>query len=275
MVFVTKFDGRTQPFIKGKIINTCLRIGVGHQQAVEITNRIEREASNGITTKEVLKKIFDYAKKYKPEIKDRTDLRSAIAALRSKPDFEIFVSLLLKEYGYEVQTNQIVDGKCVDHEIDAIAKKDNEIILVEAKHHEQYHTYTGVSVFLEVQAELEDLMEGYRIKKNKINFTKALVVCNTKISEHAERYATCRDIGYISWKLPKEKNLEQVIEDGKLYPITLLRGLDIQTQDRLVSKGILLLKQLIEMNVNEIAKKTGIEQTRIKNLVRKAKELLS
>lgn len=274
MVFVTKFDGRTQHFNKGKIINTCLRIGVGHQQASEIANKIEREASNGITTKEILRRIFLYAKKYKPEIKDRTDLRGAIAALRSKPDFEIFVSLLLKEYGYEVQINQIVDGKCVDHEIDAIAKKDNEIILVEAKHHEQYHTFTGVSVFLEVQAELEDLIEGHRYGKNKINFSKALIVCNTKISEHAERYATCRDIGYISWKLPKERNLEQVIEDGKLYPITLLKGLDIQTQDKLVSKGIILLKQLVEMNENEIVKRTGIEQSRIKNLVKKARELL-
>ena len=197
-----------------------------------------------------------------------------LGALRSKPDFEMFVALVLKEYGYEVQTNQIVSGKCVEHEIDVIAKKGNETILVEAKHHEQYHTYTGLSVFLEVQAELEDLMEGYKIRKNKINFTKALIVCNTKISDHAERYATCRDIGYISWKLPKEKNLEQVIEDGKLYPITLLKGVDMITQDRLIGKGIILVKQLIEMNENELVKKTGIEKTKARDLVRKAKELL-
>jgi len=274
MVFVTKFDGRTQPFNKGKIINTCLRMGINRQQASEVANRIEKEANNGITTKEILRRIFLYAKKYRPEIKDRKDLRSAIAALRSKPDFEIFVSLILKEYGYEVQTNQIIDGKCVEHEIDVIAKKDNEIILVEAKHHEQYHTYTGLSVFLEVNSELEDLMEGYKIRKNKINFTKALIVCNTKISDHAERYAICRDIGYISWKLPMEKNLEQVVEDGKLYPITLLKGMDMITQDRLIGKGIILVKQLIKMDENELVKKTGIEKGKAKDILRKAKELL-
>jgi len=275
MVFVTKFDGRTQPFNRGKIISTCLRMGISHHQSSEIAGRIEKEATDGITTKEILRKIFLYAKKYRPEIKDRTDLRGALAALRSKPDFEMFVSFILKEYGYEVQTNQIVSGKCVDHEIDVIAKKGNEILLVEVKHHEQYHTYTGLPVFLEVRSELEDLMEGYKIKKNRINFTKALIVCNTKISEHAERYAVCRDMGYISWKLPRERNLEQVIEDGKLYPITLLKGMDMMTQDRLISKGIVLLKQLVQMNENELAKKTGIEQSKIKNLVRKAKEIIS
>jgi hypothetical protein len=274
MVFVTKFDGRTEPFIKGKVISTCMRMGVSQQQAGEIAKRIERELYNGIPTKEVLKKIFNYVKAYKPEVKNRTDLREAISLLRSKPDFELFVFMLLKEYGYEIQPNQIVNGKCVDHEIDCIAKKGNETILVEAKHHEQYHTYTGVSVFLEVQAELEDLIEGYRFRKNKINFTKALVVCNTKISEHAERYAICRDIGYISWKLPKEKNLEQVIEEGKLYPITILKGLDIQTQDKLVSKGIVLLKQLTELGENEIFRRTRMDREKINILVRKARELL-
>ena len=93
-----------------------------------------------------------------------------------------------------IQMNQIVPGRCVEHEIDAIANKDKETILVEVKHHFQFHTYTGVSVFLEVQAELEDLIDGFQNKRHNSDFSKALVVCSTKISDHAKRYALCKNI---------------------------------------------------------------------------------
>ena len=274
MVIVTKFDGRKQPLNKGKIIRTCLRMHVTHQQANEIAKRIEKEAYDGISTKEILRKIFSYIKKYRPELKNRKDLRGAIAFLRSKPDFEQFISLLLKEYGYEIETNQIIPGKCVEHEIDVIARKKNEILFVEVKHHFQYHTYTGVSVFLEVQAEFEDLVEGYKTGKHKIKFNKALIVCNTKISEHAKRYAVCRGIRHIAWRYPEEKSLEKMIEEKKLYPITILKSLDMSIQTKLADKGIILLKQLVEMNLDELVKKTRIEKVKIKGLIKKAKELL-
>lgn len=273
-MFVTKFDGRKQPFNKEKIVRTCLRMHANLQQANDTANKIEKELYDGITTKEILQKIFKYLQEYKPEIKHQIDLREAIALLRPKPDFEQFISLLLKEYGYRIETNRIVAGRCVEHEIDAIARKNNETFLVEIKHHFQPHTYTGVSIFLEVQAELEDLMEGYRWKKNNINFNKALVVCNTKISDHAKQYAICRSIGHIGWKFPEEMGLEQMIEEKRFYPITSLKDLDLQTQAKLGDNGIVLLKQLVEISLNEIIGKTKIEKQKIEKLVKRAREIL-
>lgn len=274
MIFVTKFDGRKQPFSKEKIVRTCLRMHANLQQANDVANKIEKELYDEISTKEILQKIFKYLQEFKPEIKHQIDLREAIALLRPKPDFEQFVSLLLKEYGYRIEANQIIAGRCVEHEVDAIARKNNETILVEIKHHLQPHAYTGISVFLEVRAELEDLLEGYRWKKNNINFSKALVVCNTKISDHAKQYAICKGIEHIGWRFPEEKSLEQMIEEKRFYPITLLKDLDIQTQAKLGDNGIILLKQLIEISLNEIVKKTRIEKQTIEKLIKKAREIL-
>ena len=275
MIFVTKFDGRKQLFDRNKVINTCLRLHATKEQAEAVVSKIEKKIYNGIPTKKILNMIFTYLKELKPEIGYRIDLKEAISNLRPKPDFEIFVALLLKELGYSVISNQLIPGKCVTHEIDAIAIKDKETIFVEVKHHLQPHTYTGVDVMLETQARLEDLREGFVLGKHKFNFSKALVVCNTKFSEHALQYAECKGISYIGWKAPAGKGLEDLVEEKKLYPITLLKELDFETEQKLGNIGIVTLKQLAEGDLKLISNKTRIGMKKLKILVKAAREIIA
>jgi hypothetical protein len=274
MVFVTKADGRKQEFIKEKVVRTCLRMHASHEIAHVIANKIESKIYEGIQTKEILKMIFNYLKQYKPEIGHQIDLREAISLLRSKPDFELFISYLLRQYGYSVLSNQIILGKCIDHEIDAIAQKGNEKIYVEVKHHLMHHTYTGIGVFLEAWATFEDLKEGFKLGKNNFDFNKVLVVCNTKISDHAKQYAECKDIQHIGWRYPFDNSLEQMLEEKKLYPITILKNLDRESEEKFGDRGIVLLKQLLDYNVKELAKKTGISRDKIENFIKRAKNIL-
>jgi len=274
MIFVTKFDGRKQPFIKSKIVRTCLRMHATPQQARAVADRIEKEAYDGIPTKEILRMIFTYMKDFKPEIKYQIDLREAISLLRPKPDFEKFVGLLLYSEGYSVEQNLIIPGKCVEHEIDAVARKGDEIIYVEVKHHMNHHTYTGLDVFLEANSTLEDLKEGYKEKKHNINFTKTLVVCNTKISEHAKAYADCKSIGYMGWRFPEQRGLESIIEEKKLYPITMLKSLDPKVEVRLGDSGIVLLKQILELRIEELENITKLPSNKVKKLLEEVKKIL-
>jgi HJR/Mrr/RecB family endonuclease len=274
MIFVTKADGRKEEFKREKIIKTCLRMRVSQDQAETIADEIEKRIYDGIETRKILRMIFNFLQKFRPEIKYQIDLREAISFLRPKPDFEKFVQLLLKEYGYEVTPNQIIQGFCVDHEIDAIAKKDNQTILVEIKHHFNHHAYTGKDVFLEAQAILEDLIEGRKAGKNSIDFNKILIVCNTKFSDHAKKYALCKGIDFIGWKYPEEKGLERLIEEKKLYPITILKNLDVKSKEKLGDAGIVIIKQLLEENLEELYKKTKIPRKKLKVLVENAKEII-
>ncbi len=272
MVFVTKFDGSKQPFDRNKVMNTCLKLGATQEQAEKVVKNIEKNLYEGIPTKKILKMVFVYLERLKPEIKYQRDLREAISKLRPKPDFELFVALLLKEFGYSVISNQIIAGDCVDHEIDAIAAKNGQNIFVEVKHHLQPHTYTGVDVFLEVYARLEDLRKGFEKGKNNFNFSKALMVCNTKFSDHALRYAKCKGIDYIGWKAPPEAGLEKMVEEKKLYPITLLKGLDSEIVEKLLSNGIITLKQFVECDVEMMSKKINIGKRKLKFWVNVARE---
>ncbi|MEM5834292.1 MAG: restriction endonuclease [Candidatus Aenigmatarchaeota archaeon] len=275
MVFVVKADGRKEEFKKEKVIRTCLRMGASQEQAEIIAREIEKRIREEIETRKILKMIFKFLQKFKPEIKHQIDLREAISLLNPKPDFERFVQLLLKEHGYEVIPNQIVEGYCVDHEIDAIAKRDGQTFLVEIKHHVNHHGYTGKDVFLEAQAILEDLKEGRKVGKNSLDLTKILIVCNTKFSDHAKKYALCKGIDFIGWNYPEEKGLERLIEEKKLYPITILKGLDERTKEKITNAGIILLKQLIEERIEELRNKTKIPKKKLLVLRQKAKEILT
>jgi Holliday junction resolvase-like predicted endonuclease len=274
MIFVTKADGTRQPFDESKVVRTCLRMHATQEQAKSVADKIKKKIYDGIPTRKILQLIFDYMEKYKPEIRHRLDLREAISLLRPKPDFEQFVALVLKELGYKVLTNQIIRGRCVEHEIDAVAIKDDEVVYVEVKHHFQPHTYTGVGVCLETQATLEDLIEGFNLNTHTINFNRAMLVCNTKFSDHAIQYATCKGIKFIGWRAPFDGGLEKIIDERKLYPITLLRDLDRKTRERLVDNGVVLLKQLVECDLNELWKKTGIPKNRLEDLIDRAKQLI-
>jgi len=274
MIFVTKADGSKQPFDRQKVYSTCLRMHATPQQANDVANKIAAKVYEGISTKKILQMIFSYLKQHRPEVGHRIDLREAISIMRSKPDFERFIQLLMEAEGYSVEANQIVYGRCVDHEIDAVARKNNETIYVEVKHHLQPHTFTGVGVFLEARATYEDMQEGFKEGINKYNFNRVLVITNTKLSEHARRYADCRGISHIGWRDPPNRGLEEIVEEHNFHPVTLLRGVERKIVDRLGDAGIVLLKQLVEGDLQKISHETRIPRNILQQLANKASEII-
>jgi len=274
-VFVTKADGTRQPFDKTKIMRTCLRMGATLAVAELIADDIENRLYDGIETKKILQMIFRSLRKHKPVIRHQIDLRKALSLLNPAPDFERFIQLLLSEHNYEVTQNQIVRGRCVEHEVDAVARKNGKTCIVEVKHHFKYHTPTSLDVSRISRAVFEDVTEGYELGLNNLKIDYALIVCNTKLSEHAKRYADCRGIRHIGWSSPPNHDLQTMIEEKKLYPITFLKGLNAETRNKLAHNEIILLKQLTEKTPTELRRQTGISKEKLGSIVGKARAILS
>lgn len=272
---VTKADGTTEAFSKWKIVRTCLRLGSTQEAAEAIADEIESRLYDGITTRRILQMVYNRLKKHRPVMKLQIDLRRSLSLLRSAPDFERYIQFLLREHGYEVTSNQIIRGRCVEHEIDAVATKDGKTCIVEVKHHYKYHTPTSLDVSRISRAVFEDITEGHQLGHNKLKIDYALIVSNTKLSEHAKRYADCRGISHISWSSPPNHDLQTMIEEKKVYPITIIKGLSSTTRNKLTSNGITLLKQLTEKNVVELRKQTGISKQKLAPLVDSARAILS
>lgn len=251
-----------------------MRMGATRAVAELIADQIEARIYDGISTKKILQMIFRLLRKHKPLIKYQIDLRRALSLLSPTPDFEQFIQLLLNEHGYEVTSNQIIRGRCVEHEVDAIARKNGETCIVEVKHHYKYHTPTSLDVSRISRAVFEDVTEGYELGLNSVKIDYALIVCNTKLSDHSKRYADCRGIRHIGWSSPKNRDLQTMIEEKQLYPITFLKELNADARQKLTSNGVVLLKELTEQNPVVLRRKTGVSKEEAARLIHDARAIL-
>jgi hypothetical protein len=162
-------------------------------------------------------------------------------------------------------------GKCVEHEVDAIARKNGVTYFVEAKHHLSYHSLTGLDESRIARAILEDVTEGFMLGRTDWKIDRAMIVTNTRYPEHAIQYGGCRNILQIGWSSPENLGLQNMIEEKRLYPLSCLRGLGGEIRLKLVESGIVLIGQLLGENLYELAKKTRLPQDALREIVEKAR----
>ncbi|WP_062399649.1 restriction endonuclease [Methanogenium cariaci] len=251
--------------------------GVPDDYVVEVAADVERRLYDGIRTRDILRIIHTSARKYQPSVEGRTNVRRAIGLLGPKPDFELYVQALLKGSGYAVEEGgRILKGRCGEHEVDAIARKGGVTYFVEVKHHHNHHRMTGLDEGRIARAIVEDVQEGYQAGKNHFTIDKAMIVCNTKLSAHAKRYAACWDIKHIGWDNPKDENIASMVADVKLCPVTLIKGgVNARTRKRLVDAGgvVTVGGQLLGYAPDGLTEKTGIPVKETQILVDRAKKL--
>jgi hypothetical protein len=62
-----------------------------------------------------------------------------------------------------------------------------------------------------------------------------------------------------------------MIEEKKVYPISCIRELSNQNRMKLVSSGIVIMKQLVKEKPSMLAKETGISRDILAGIIEKAK----
>lgn len=268
---MTKADGSKQMFDKNKVVRTCLRMGANRSLASEIAEKVESRLYEGMPTARVLYLIFRFMRENKPGVKHLIDLRKGLSLMSSKPEFEEFVRVLLKYQGFEVTSNQILKGRCGEHEVDAIARKDEVTYFVEAKHHLSYHALIGLDDSRIARAVLEDVSENFELGRTDFKIDKAVIVTNSRYSEHAIRYGHCRGIVQVGWNYPVNHGLENLIEKKRLHPLSCLRGLRGEDRLRLVDSGLVLIRQLLDEDQLELARKTGLRLQTVEEIMEAAR----
>jgi hypothetical protein len=246
-------------------------MGASRRVANQVTTQVERQLYEGISTAKILTLIFKAMRRYLPGVQHLVDLRKGLSLMNSKPEFELFVQTVLAHHGFEVTPGQMVTGKCVEHEVDAIAKKDGLTYFVEAKHHAPYHSLTGLDESRIAQAVLEDVADGFALGKHALKIDRAMIVTNTRFSDQARRYGACKNILQIGWNSPEALSLQTLIERKQLYPVSCLKGLRDTTRASLVNAGIVLLQQLLETKPSVLARKTGLPLKTVRDLVDQTK----
>lgn len=257
------------PFDARKVESTCIRAGASSDLAKRIASKIHSRIHYGMTTKEIYRMVLQLlSQDGSSAIKHRYRLKEAI--MRMGPagfPFETYVGQILEQFGYRIRlAGAELAGKCVRHEIDLVVEsvQDGRKWLVECKYHNMLGRYTGLKDSLYTHARFLDLAD-------KVD--EEMLVCNTKVSPEVVTYATCIGQEVLSWRYPPEKGLEKMIEDKKLYPITILgptrQELEIFAQNRLM-----VAKDLLDLNADEFSRKTRIPIRRLLGLQRLTSQII-
>lgn len=270
---VRKGNGDTVLFNTEKLKQALQNAGAGTLEQEKIATAVERKIYNGISTKEIYKIAFDLLKRESHKIAGRYRLKNAIMELGPTGfPFEIFVGKIFETMGYEVETGVIVQGKCVQHEVDVIARKPGEMIMVECKFHSDNRTKSSVQVPLYINSRFLDVKASWEKQYGTDIHYRGGVVCNTRFSEDAEKYGKCAGLLVISWDYPEDLNLKNMIDKAGLYPITSLISLTKKDKQFLLEKGIVLCSQLNENR--HVLQEIGMTENQIKRVLREANNLI-
>ncbi len=270
---VKKASGVTESLNVDKLHASLVRSGADSDKAHDIIDIMLEEMPSFTSTR----KIYRTAKKYLRTINHSSGLRYSLkkAIFRLGPSgypFEKYFGAILTNYGYEVTTGVILEGRCVDHEVDVYAVKDNEVSLVECKYRNKSGGTTDVKTAMYVHSRFHDLWPTMKARHPDKKFVGWLVT-NTRCTTNAVKYAKCSGLNIRSWSYPDEDSLQKMIEDKKLYPVTIISGVKSGLITTLIKEGIILLKDLAVMKESEIEKMLSLPHKKAALLKKQASEL--
>lgn len=268
-IVIIKADGRKAFFNPNKIIRTCRRAGANKAAGNRIVKKVRRQIYPGIKTRDIYKMVLSALDEetHGRALKQRYQLKDAIMRLgKSGFMFEDYIGDILKNSGFEIKhVRKKIKGKCTVHEIDLIVTFENKKTLVECKYHSKHGVYTGLKESLYTHARFLDTVSY---------FNDEYLICNTKVSQQAKKYAKCIDQHILSWRYPPNNSLEKIIERNHLYPITIL-NLHSGELESFSKHRIMLAKKLLDYTEHQLSKKMGINLKRIRNLQKLTREVIS
>ncbi len=243
---VVKHSGIKAKFSIEKLKGSLRKSGAEESLVNEISSHVRDELYQGISTKEIYNRAFALLKKGKKGYASKYKLKKAIYELGPTGfPFEKFVGALLLYSGYEVKTGQFLQGKCVTHEVDVVAHKNGQYILAECKFHSDEGRNCDVKVSLYIHSRYRDILNYYGEKEHVEKPNEGWVVTNTRFTDDAIKYGECAGLYLLSWDLPKDNGIKDRIDRLGLYPITVSTLLSQREKQFLLSRDVVLCKQLI------------------------------
>jgi len=266
---IVKSSGQKVRFSLNKLRRSLKRTGADEQTINQIINKVRDELYQGISTKEIYNRAFTLLKKKKSYLASRYKLKKAIYELGPTGfPFERFVSAILKYSGYKTEVGRIMQGHCVTHEIDVIADKNNKTTIIECKFHSEQGLNCNVKIPLYIHSRYQDVKTYWNINlKNKTPLTQGWVVTNTRFTEDAKQFGNCMGLYLLSWDYPENDGLKDRIDRLGLYPITVSTLLTNREKQFLLSREVVLCRQLIgdsfyldHLGISDIRKKKILKE---------------
>ncbi|WP_372639680.1 restriction endonuclease [Ancylomarina sp.] len=247
LILVKKASGDDEPFDVEKLQNSLRNAGAEHSTISKIVTNISLWIYSGVTTKQIYSRAFKILRSERAHSAMRYRLKEAIFALGPTGyPFEQFIGQLFEKQGYNIEVGVVVDGYSVTHEMDVIANKESVQNLVECKYHKDQGKQVSVQVPLYVRSRVNDIIrKREKMPEYQDLSFKGWVVTNTRFTPDSIQYAKYNDLQLLAWDYPQNKGLKFLVEDLKLYPITILHKLTRKEKLVLMKQGIITCFQLL------------------------------
>ena len=270
--YVIKSSGERESWDPRKLERSLRAAKADEQLVQDIVTHVKKDARDGMSTHDIYAHAFALLKRHSRTIAAQYSLKRAIAELGpSGFPFERFVAHILKAQGYRTKVGVMVRGACVTHEVDVVAEKDDERILVEAKFHNSPDIKSDVKVSLYVRARFQDIKKKLDEEDGGNHFNRAWLITNTSFTSEAIKYGTCAGLALTGWNYPKGYTLQDLVQRTETHPITCLTTLSHSNKDQLLNQGIVLCND-IPSNTH-VLKSIGMNKGRITATLNEVKNL--
>ncbi|MCT8340636.1 restriction endonuclease [Flavobacteriaceae bacterium TK19130] len=240
---IVKASGDRVPFSEEKLKASLRRSGADEATVTAIAATVQQELYEGISTREIYNRAFALLRQKRSHFASKYKLKKAIYELGPTGfPFEEFIGQLFLAQGFHVSVGVSMEGACVAHEIDVLAKKRDKMLLAECKFHSDEGLKCDVKIPLYIFSRFQDIRDKSEAARN----AEGWVITNTRFSEDAEAYATCKGLKLLSWDYPKDKGLKDTIDRLGLYPITVSHLLSQREKQFLLGRSIVLVRQLLK-----------------------------
>ena len=272
---VTKASGQTEEFNMEKLVNSLIRSGASEDAARDIARKVESQIKPAMHTKHIYRIAKKMLRQYSKAADMRYSIKRAIYMLGPAGyQFEKYFAGILRAYGYSAETNRFLNGYCITHEVDIVAVRNDIGSVIECKYHSNGGNPTDIKIALYIYSRFMDIKKANESNhKNRIPINECWLVTNTRCTSDAIKYADCMGLKIVSWKYPDNNSLERMIEQKKLYPITILSSIKKTSLDILFKHDIMLVRDIADTDEQSFIKQSGLDAAAARILKKEADAL--
>lgn len=274
-ITVVKASGEKEIFAPEKLYRSLKRAGAAPGVCDEIVSHIMGELQQGMSTTHIYRHAFSLLRKTEARpVAARYSLRRAVFGLGPTGfPFEEYVAEVFRAKGYIADTGMMIQGKCAEHEVDVVMYNEREHIGAELKFHNNLGMKTDLKVALYVKERFDDIKKGKQRRGVHPYIEQGMLITNTKFTHSAINYGKCSGLRMIGWNYPRKGNLEDIIEETGVYPITTLTTLSKKDKVALIEGDVVTCTDLSEKEDQLL--RLGVPKSKIATVVEESQALCS
>ncbi|MBW6534298.1 MAG: restriction endonuclease [Mariniphaga sp.] len=273
-ITIKKASGEEELFKVEKLKESMRNAGAEEKVIEQVADDISSWIYDGVSTQKIYARAFSILRKKKKFVASRYKLKKAIMELGPTGyPFEHLIGKVMELKGYAVEVGKIIQGQCVSHEVDVVATKGKKQYFVECKYGQSPGKTVNVQVPLYIRSRVDDIVNK---RKNSDDFEGyefgGWVVTNTRFTSDAIDYGNCSGLNLLSWDYPSGKGLKDIIDQEKIYPVTVLHNLTKNQKQNLMERDIVICQQIMEKQ--EVLDEFQLSKNQLRNLMEELEDIL-